>query len=217
MTLVTLSENTADHLADRVWQQWEKTGIKSRYMTYLEVHHIAEHFLKICSEKEIDYQEFDFYTLVDSNLNYYENIAQLDEHPALGKPISEADKAYMNQIADQAEVEIKSIEVLEEEKQKLINKNKKLEKTLKDAKELYRNIQPQPTTHIPIQTTTLIQTHTLTPENPEDAPYTKAEIIEILAYLAEQNQHPITRFSKRTKEVIKKCSMKMTMKLLALI
>jgi len=78
MTETKLSESVSDTLTNRVWDAWSKTGITSRYMTWLELHRLAEHFLKICREQEHDYREYDFYTLIDSNLNYYENLAELD-------------------------------------------------------------------------------------------------------------------------------------------
>ena len=65
-----LSESVPDTLTNRVWDAWSKTGITSRYMTWMELHKLAEHFLKICREQERDHREFDFYVLIDSNLNY---------------------------------------------------------------------------------------------------------------------------------------------------
>jgi Mg2+ and Co2+ transporter CorA len=96
---IALSENQADKLTDKLWERWQKDGIHSRRMTYLEVHNLAEYFLKVCKQQEKDYQEFDFYTLIDSNLNFYENRAeinnQLDQPATSGKEHLEKLKDYL--------------------------------------------------------------------------------------------------------------------------
>jgi hypothetical protein len=95
---VTLAENTTETLTNKVWEQWENTGITSRLMTKLEVKHLADHFLKLCREQSRDYREFDFYTLIDSNLNYYENKAEIEN--TLGGLNSEAEKTAANKLND---------------------------------------------------------------------------------------------------------------------
>src|SRR5208283_3089355 len=98
MTTVTLSESVSDTLTNRVWKTWEHDGIKNRFLTWMELHRLAEHFLKICKEQEHDYQEFDFYTLIDSNLNYYENLAELDNN--IAQPKEATEKEASNKLKD---------------------------------------------------------------------------------------------------------------------
>jgi hypothetical protein len=73
-----LCEDKTKTLTDQVWGQWQQKGIDSRYLTYIELKHLTEYFLKICTQQNRDPREYDFYTLVDSNLNYYENRAEIE-------------------------------------------------------------------------------------------------------------------------------------------
>jgi hypothetical protein len=89
--MLTLSEDVSRTLTDRVWDDWQKTGINSRYMSLVEIKHLANHFLKMCREQNRDYREFDFYTMVDSNLNYYENLAELDNQLGQSQEVKETE------------------------------------------------------------------------------------------------------------------------------
>jgi hypothetical protein len=95
---VQLCENTPKLLTDRVWEAWKSTGITSRYLTYIELRHLTEHFLKICREQSRDYREYDFYNLVDSNLNYFENRAGIENE--IGGLNSEAEGSAVNKLKD---------------------------------------------------------------------------------------------------------------------
>ena len=92
MTL-TLAEDTSRVLTDKVWDSWQSTGINSRYLSWIELKHLANHFLKMCREQNRDYREFDFYTMVDSNLNYYENLAELDNQLGQSETVKESEAA----------------------------------------------------------------------------------------------------------------------------
>jgi hypothetical protein len=52
----------------------------------------------MCREQERDYREYDFYTMVDSNLNYYENLAELDNQ--LGQSETVKEKEAANKLKD---------------------------------------------------------------------------------------------------------------------
>jgi hypothetical protein len=129
MTL-QLSEDVSKTITDRVWEQWQKTGITSRFMSYLELKHCADFFLKLCKEQGRDYREFDFYMLVDSNLNYYENRAEIENE--LGGLNSEKEKEIADKLKDYlTDNQLK--EYTSEEKniiETLQNKNKNLDKKL---------------------------------------------------------------------------------------
>lgn len=127
---VTLSENVSDTLTNRVWDEWKNTGIRTE-LTWLELHRLAERFLKICREQEHDYREFDFYTLIDSNLNYYENVSLLDE--AISQPQSEVEKEAASKLKDYL-TEEKLKEYSTQEKtviDEIASKNQTLDKRIK--------------------------------------------------------------------------------------
>ena len=95
---ITLSEDTSRTLTDMVLNQWKKDGVKSRFLGWVEIHHLAEHFLKICREQNQDYQAYDFYTMIDSNLFYEENRAQIDNQ--IGGLLSEKETEATNKLKD---------------------------------------------------------------------------------------------------------------------
>ena len=148
MTL-TLCESVPDTLTNRVWDAWKNTGIHSRFMSWLELHKIAEHFLKLCKEQERDYREFDFYTLVDSNLNYYENKAEIENE--LGQSKDNTEKEAANKLKDYltednlkeySDKERSVIEELQQDRQKL---NSKLSQLIK--KQENQTIDPEALKH----------------------------------------------------------------------
>lgn len=75
---VQLCEDESKTLTDKIWDQWKATGVTNRFLTYIELKHLTEHFLKLCREQNRDPREYDFANLVDSNLNYYENQAEIE-------------------------------------------------------------------------------------------------------------------------------------------
>jgi hypothetical protein len=126
--MLTLTENPQETLTNKVWEQWKKLGYTERRnaLTWLELSNLAGHFLKLCREKQVDYQEYDFRNLLDHNLNYYENQSGITE--ALGGDNEEAYRAYMTKIADEAEKEIESTQDLAQKNADLKKQNKKLRK-----------------------------------------------------------------------------------------
>ena len=64
-------------LTRQTWQHWKRHSIKPN-LTWLELHKLAEHLIRKCREHGADYQTLDFKALLDSTLNYYENLDALD-------------------------------------------------------------------------------------------------------------------------------------------
>lgn len=75
---VVLNENVVDNLTNQITERWKHDGIHTR-LTWMEIKRLTEHFLKACREKQVDHKEYDLYTILDSNLNYYENRATIDD------------------------------------------------------------------------------------------------------------------------------------------
>ena len=77
---VQLCEDTKRTLTDRVYNQWKESGYTDQphVLTWLEVNNLTGNFLKLCAEQNRDYREFDFINMLDHKLNYYENLAGLD-------------------------------------------------------------------------------------------------------------------------------------------
>jgi hypothetical protein len=144
---VSLTENPSDGLTNKLWEQWSKDGIHSRYLTWIELNNLAKYFLKICKQKELDYHEFDFYTLIDSNLNFYENRAELDNQ--LGQPeTSEKEqydklKDYFNeeQAKEFTEQERTTIEDIQQQNQTVEKKLNKVLKTQETTEQFKDQIQ----------------------------------------------------------------------------
>jgi hypothetical protein len=126
--MLTLCENPQETLTNKVWDQWKKLGYTERHnaLTLLELNNLAAYFLKICREKKVDYQEYDFRNLLDHNLNYYENQSGIAEAIGGADTDETAYKAYMAKVADEAENELKSSQELSQKNADLEKQNKKL-------------------------------------------------------------------------------------------
>jgi hypothetical protein len=97
--MLQLSDNPQETLTAKVWEQWQKTGATTRphSLTWIELNNLTGYFLKTCTAKKLDYQAYDFLSILDSKLNYYENQSAIDE--AIAGPLSE-DEAYQRYEAD---------------------------------------------------------------------------------------------------------------------
>jgi hypothetical protein len=95
-----IGENPQETLTNQLWNQWKSYGYTSqpRALTWMELNHLVEYFLKVCREKEIDYREYDFSTLIDHKLNYEENKSILFD--TIGNPYSEEEKEAANKLKD---------------------------------------------------------------------------------------------------------------------
>lgn len=126
--MLQLSANPQETLTSKIWEAWQTAGTTTRpnSLTWIELNNLTGHFLKLCNQKQLDYQNFDYRNMLDSKLNYYENQSLIDE--ALGNPVENEEeyKKYMATIADQADTEIKTAQVLAEENMQLEKQNKKL-------------------------------------------------------------------------------------------
>jgi hypothetical protein len=73
----TLMENVSESLTKNLWQLWKTNHIETK-MTWLEVQKLAQQFIKMCQEAQVDHQAIDFINTIDSKLNYHENLSSLD-------------------------------------------------------------------------------------------------------------------------------------------
>ena len=128
--MLTLADNPQETLTGKVWEQWKIASYNDRpnSLTWLEVSNLTKFFLKMCREKNLDYQAFDYKNMLDPTLNYYENQSAIAE--AVGEPLSaieqEAYKQYMDKVASEAQDEIETADSLAEKNAKLEQQNKKL-------------------------------------------------------------------------------------------
>lgn len=119
-----INKDASEELTNRLWTHWKNNGTNPRGKTWLEIKKLSDHFLKLCRDQERDYQEYDFLTLVDSSLNYYENFAEIENQ--LGASTI-SDKEYYAKLMDEAAPEISALE----ENEKLEEKNVKLQEKMK--------------------------------------------------------------------------------------
>jgi hypothetical protein len=128
--MLTLADNPQETLTHKLWEQWKTAGYNDRpnSLTWLEVSNLTAFFLKICREKNLDWQSLDFRNMIDPTLNYYENQSAIAE--AVGEPLSaieqEAYKDYMDKVASEAQTEIETAEQLAEKNAVLERQNRKL-------------------------------------------------------------------------------------------
>lgn len=146
---VALSEDVSRVLTEQLTDRWKHDGIHTK-LTWVETHQLTEHFLKACRTQGVDYKEHDLYTLLDSNLNYYENRAAIDD--ALG--FNEPDEKAMNdklrdyfteeQLAEYTTEEKDVIDQLEHDtentRKKLNTVLKAQEKTKQESEDLKQEI-----------------------------------------------------------------------------
>jgi len=74
-----MAEEEAVHLANLVWNYWKSIGAKPK-MTWVELKHVAEHFLKECKRRGIDPKAVDFqHEICEAGLSYKEHLKKVDE------------------------------------------------------------------------------------------------------------------------------------------
>jgi len=95
-----IGESQQEALTNTLWEQWKSYGYTTqpRALTWMEINNLAGVFLKLCREKQLDYREFDFSTLIDHTLNYDENKSTLYER--IGNPYSEEEKEAASKLKD---------------------------------------------------------------------------------------------------------------------
>jgi hypothetical protein len=203
--MLTLNENPAEKLASDLWESWRHDGINPRGKTYLEIKRLADHFLKLCREQEIDYKQHDFLTLIDSNLNYYENQAEIENALSASTEAFETAEAFQ-ELNDKLQEDygitvtksLKPVTELEQKNKELAETNKRLEAMLRRAEE--QAVKPkiiiQPTQKPAYPTLEVIQ-------------YTQAELKEIIEYMQTQKKprhpkpiKPLKKFCKGTWNVL---------------
>jgi hypothetical protein len=151
--MLTLGENPKEVLTNIVWEKWELAGYtKQPYaLTWLEISHLANFFLKICREKNIDYQSYDFSTIIDYKLNYEENKSTIVE--TIGEPEAIEEKEAANKLRDYftedqlKEYSNKERSIIEEIQTDHQNLNKKLNQITKTLKSQETQIDPEELKH----------------------------------------------------------------------
>ena len=189
--MLTLNENPAEKLAQQLWDSWSHDGINPRGKTYLEIKRLADHFLKLCREQEVDYKQHDFSVMIDSNLNYYENQAEIENLLSATTEANETAEAF-GELNDKLQEDygitvtksLKPVTELEQKNKELAATNKRLESMLREAEEASFKakaiIQP------------LMQPVKPAYPNPEVIQYTSAELKEIIEYMqtTKKPRHP---------------------------
>jgi hypothetical protein len=120
--MLQLSVNPRETLTAKVWETWQKAGYTTQphSLTWIELDNLTGFYLKTCTARNIDYQAFDFLSLLDSKLNYYENQSAIDE--ALAGSLTE-EEAYKRYEADMNNQELKEeIKQINEIQATVINK-----------------------------------------------------------------------------------------------
>jgi hypothetical protein len=203
--MLTLNDNPAEKLANDLWESWRHDGINPRKKTYLEIKRLADHFLKICREQEVDYKQHDFSVLIDSNLNYYENQAEIENALSATTEANETAEAF-GALNDKLQEDygitvtksLKPVTELEIENKELAATNKRLETMLRQAEEQA------------VKSKTIIQPASK-PALPtlEVILYTPAELQEIMEYMQTQKKprhpkpiKPLKKFCKSTWNVL---------------
>lgn len=191
-------ETIEDRLTNSLWDHW-KTQDTTTKLTWLEVQKLACALTKLSRQSDIDYQEFDFQSLIDSKLTYYENLSIIEEAVY---QVHAKDETYSKEEMETAgaalgfsEDIVKNLQV---ERDKLQSKVSRQEKTLEELRQkselatkeltelkaqppkekiIYVTMQPEPKPQEPAY-------------DPVNAPYTDAELLEIQAYLLSRNPKP---------------------------
>lgn len=194
-------ETIEDRLTNSLWDHW-KTQDTATKLTWLEVQKLACALTKLSRQSDIDYQEFDFQSLIDSKLTYYENLSVIEEAVY---QVHAKDETYSKEEMETAgaalgfsEDIVKNLQV---ERDKLQSKVSRQEKTLEELKQktelankeilelrnkppqekiIYVTMQPEPEPKKPQEPA----------YDPVNAPYTDAELLEIQQYLLSRNPKP---------------------------
>ena len=185
-----LAESPASNLTDSAWDT-----VKERTkMTWLEVNKLAEQYIKMCRDAHVDWQQGDFRTLLDSSLNYYENLSTIEEHIHTVAGYTDAELAEI--AAAQAELEQQpTVDELQAEVTHLKDKLKDSKEKLIDANNKIRDLEnqqpepPKPVEQPQPKPQSIPQPDAPKPAEPTpaydaiNAPYTDAELYEIQEYL----------------------------------
>lgn len=196
---MAITETIEETLAHTIWEKWQKTGT-TKYWTYLEVRHLAEQFTQTCRDKNIDPQEYDFTTILDKTLTYYENQQLIID--AVGKTQDQIDQENYAKYYQDVQVQEKTMQQLTQENQALTQKNKKIEAMLRQAEATAKQTKianqptPQPETVEQTQKPPILT-------NIDTTQYNNAELIEIIEYLTKRSQ-PQNKLTKLTAKITQK-------------
>lgn len=84
---------TFDCVSD-LWARWKRNGQAETWkINYLETKQLFDSLLNLCQNAGLDPQTFDFETIIDRGLSYYENLEKLKE--AVGNPKTEEDQTEL--------------------------------------------------------------------------------------------------------------------------
>ena len=61
----------------QIWQRWQHNSVKPN-LTWIELYKLVLHTSQQCQLNGVDPQELDLLSLIDSSLNYYENLNALN-------------------------------------------------------------------------------------------------------------------------------------------
>jgi hypothetical protein len=198
-TVLTLAENPQEALTNSLWEKWKTAGYTDQphALTWMDVNNLAKYYLKTCREAGADYRDFDFETLVDHTLNYYENTSMIVN--AIGQPQEATEQAALAEINNHlsenygitidkklrphSELE-QTVKTLEAKIRDLTAENSGLSEQLKvKPKEVVKTVQVEVVKEVPITKEVIREVHIPNPEQ-----YTQAELIEIIDYLIQRKK-----------------------------
>ena len=217
-TVLTLAENPQEKLTGNLWEKWKTAGYTDQpnALTWMEVNNLAGFYLKTCRAAGADYRDFDFETLVDHTLNYYENTSMIVN--AIGQPSETTDQAALaelngklqedygitidKKLKPHSELE-QTVKTLEAKIRDLTAENSGLSEQLKaKPKEVTKTVNVEVIKEVPITKEVIREVHIPNPEQ-----YTQAELIEIIDYLIrrKKQQSAGSKLTAKTTKAIKVC------------
>lgn len=209
--MLKLCDNPVETLTASLWEKWQNQGYTKQpnALSWMEVNNLAKYYVQLCQKTGADYRDFDFETIVDHTLNYYENKSLIEN--TVGQPQEEnSDKALADLNSKLAEdygitvtKNLKPVGEAEEENKKLRSEITRLTANNRELTEkLSQPVTPQIVTkevikEVPVEIIKEVPAHF------SDVQYSQAELVEILSYLKQRDSvtYKINKVFKQAKTV----------------
>lgn len=189
--MLTLCDNPAEKLTADLWEKWQNAGYNNHphALTWMEVNNLSKFYVQLCKSTGADYRDFDFETLLDHTLTYYENKSLIEntvgqpqeasEQTALAELNSRLQEDYGitidKKLKPHSELE-QTVKSLEQELREVKAQRSQLAEQLKVApKEVVKTVEV-------IKEVPVIKTVPAQPD-PDKVQYSKEELAEILEYM----------------------------------
>lgn len=193
--MLKLCDNPVETLTESLWKKWVSAGYTTQpnSLTWMEVNNLSKYYVQLCQKTGADYRDFDFETILDHTLNYYENKSLIDN--TVGQPPEQnSDSALADLNSKLAKdygitinKQLKPVSEAEAENKQLKAQIRELSASNKELTEkLSQPVAPQIITkevikEVPVEIIKQI------PAYSSDVQYSQAELIEILSYLKQRD------------------------------